>query len=720
MASPQNGVTGVPPPLEVLTDIHRLLVSNLRRETISILTASHPTSIAPNSWSIMRLINVHSCEIREFHEGSIPRYAILSHTWGEAEDEVTFQDMARLHQSVSTSLVGSSLEDTATEIRRKPGLQKILFTCQQAKEDGLEWAWVDTCCIDKTSSAELDESITSMYRWYGQSTRCYAYLSDVPYGLVGDLFASRLRASRWFTRGWTLQELVAPRQLTFFGQAWKRLCTRSTHSTLIHDITKVPEQLLKGDLGNPFSDLCHYSAAQKMSWAAGRNCKKIEDVAYSLLGIFDIYMPLHYGEGSRAFLRLQEEIFRQTNDHSLFAWTGTAKDGLLECQTADSIFASSPMNFINSGDIVIFHEELGPQALIMTHRVEIHLPVEHGMGFLAQTYPMSYGRPVLRAVLNCGRLALTTERRLNPKKLPTFCSEDQRVVLWLAETKDRYRGLPKTRCYSRLVTSQHLGIHDKVQYQDPSSYDTIILSTTGNCFRDRETSLSLERPISSYGRFTLMYQAALVTGNPQGCLPYQVHRAWKLQYETGRWEQRPFSPAKIETFEGPYLQRMEMRGRQLQPLEFWFGFEQRRPGVNLAHMCLKTSSNAGPPDKSSLTFILTELGTSRTEDNATPCDVNLRVGFILVTAKLYCVMGDMGDVVKLRVEFSVRSRVADSQLEAGGRELVRIPITTTAHLCAGITSEGKGASEMTRKRGLSEMVDVYAQRRQYWESELSE
>ncbi|KAI7775314.1 hypothetical protein LA080_007031 [Diaporthe eres] len=114
---------------------------------------------------------------------------------------------------------------------------------------------------------------------------------------------------------------------------------------------------------------------------------------------------------------------------------------------------------------------------------------------------------------------------------------------------------------------------------------------------------------------------------------------------------------------------MEMRGRQLQPLEFWFGFEQRRPGVNLAHMCLKTSSKTCPPDKSSLTFILTELGTSRTEDNATPCDVNLRVGSILFTAKLYCVIGDMDDVVKLRIEFSVRSRIAASQLEAGGREL---------------------------------------------------
>lgn len=665
----------------------------------------------------MRLINVHSHEIREFHEGSIPRYAILSHTWGQPEDEVTFQDMARLRQSVSKSPSDSILEATIFEIKRKPGLEKILFACQQAKEDGLEWAWVDTCCIDKTSSAELDESITSMYRWYDQSTQCYAYLSDVPYGLVGDLFASKLRASRWFTRGWTLQELIAPRQLTFFGQAWKRLGTRSTHSKVIHDITKVPGQLLRCDPGNPLSDLCHYSAAQKMSWAARRKCKKIEDVAYCLLGLFDVYMPLHYGEGSRAYVRLQEEIFRKTEDHSLFAWTGTAEDGLLECQTVDGIFASSPLNFINSGNIVIFHEELGPPSHITTHGVKIHLPVEHGMGSLAQTYPVSYGRPVLRAVLNCGRLALTTERRLNPRKLPTFCSEDQRVVLWLAETKDRYRGLQKSRCYSRLVTSQHLGVHDKVEFQDPSSYETIILNTNGNCFRDRENSLSLDRPISSYSRFTLMYQAALATGNSQGCLPYHVDRAWKLQYETGRWEQRPFSPAKIETFEGPYLQRMEMRGRQLQPLEFWFGFEQRRPGVNLAHMCLKTSSKTCPSDKSSLSFILTELGTSRTEDDATPCDVNLRVGSSLFTAKVYCVIGDMDDVVKLRVEFSVQSRIAASQHESGGRELV--PITTIAHSYVGLTSEGSGAPE-TRKRGSSEMIDGRTQKRQRLESKLSE
>ena len=668
----------------------------------------------------MRLINAYSLDIREFHEGSVPRYAILSHTWSEPEDEVTFHDMAMLRQSVSTGLHESGTYSTETEIKQKPGLAKILFACRQAIEDGLEWAWVDTCCIDKTSSAELDESIMSMYRWYEQSTQCYAYLSDVPKDLVGDQLEGKLRASRWFTRCWTLQELIAPRQVTFFGQSWKRLGSRSTHSMVIHDITRVPEKLLRCDPGNPFSNPRHYSAAQKMSWAAGRNCKKKEDVAYCLLGLFGIYMPLQYGEGNQAFVRLQEEILRKTagGDHSLFAWTATAEDGLFECQMADSIFASSPSDFINSGDIVTFHEELGSPAHITTHGVKVHLPVERGLGSLAQTYPVSYGRPVFRAVLNCGRLALTTERRLSPRNLWAFCSEDQRVVLLLAETRDRYRGLQKPRCYSRLATSQHLGIHDKSQFQDPSCYETIFLDTNSNHLRGPDASLSLHRPMSSYSRFTIMYQTDLVTGNSKDCLPYRVQKAWKFHHETGRWEQRLFSPAKIETFDGPYLQKMEMRGHQLQPLEFWFGFERRRPGLDLVHVCLKTRSRTFPPDKSGLSFILTELEISRTEDDPRTCDVDLRVGSSILAAKVHCESGEMDDILRLRVEFSIRPRLAASHCESGGRELIPI---TTAPSYADIRSESRVLTSATRtvsdtipKRGLFETVDGITHKRQRW------
>lgn len=160
---------------------------------------------------MMRLINVHTCEIQEFHGSGIPRYAILSHTWGEPEDEVTFHDMARLRRGVSSGLSDFRIDGIDVEIKRKAGLEKILFACRQARADGLEWAWVDTCCIDKTSSAELDESIMSMYRWYEHFTQCYAYLLDIPKDVVGDVLARNLRASRWFTRCWTLQELISPR-----------------------------------------------------------------------------------------------------------------------------------------------------------------------------------------------------------------------------------------------------------------------------------------------------------------------------------------------------------------------------------------------------------------------------------------------------------------------------------------------------------------------------
>lgn len=346
------------------------------------------------------------------------------------------------------------------------------------------------------------------------------------------------------------------------------------------------------------------------------------------------------------------------------------------------------------------------------------------MGSLVQTHPVSYGRPVLRAVLNCGRLALTTERRLNPRKLPTFCNEDQRVVLLLAETKDSYRGLPKLRCYSRLVTSQHLGVHDKAQFQSPSSYEAIFLNANGNYLRNHGTNISFDRPICSHSRFKLEYQVALGTANSQGCLPYHVNGARKLHYETGRWEQRPFSPEKIETFDGPF-QRLEKRGHQLEPLEFWFGFEQRRPGVNIAHMCLKTTPKSFRSDKSSLSFVLTGLGAFKTEDHPIPCTVNLHVGSSLFSATVHCTIGDMDDVVRLCVEFSVRPRIAASQHESGGREL--IPITTMGQPYASTTSKGRkltlatgDALQTTRKRGLSEMTDGETQKRQRWRSKWYE
>lgn len=280
----------------------------------------------------MYLLNVETYELHEFQGDNIPRYeyVILSHIWGEGE--VSFQDLQ----------VGRGPS--------KQGYEKITFTCKQACRDGFRWAWIDTCCIDKTSSAELSEAINSMYQWYKDSARCYAYLSDVgesdfPYAASTDESGYR-RISKWFTRAWTLQELIAPPVVNFYGGGWrdKGRC-EGTIAGMVSIITRIPKPLILGEV-----PLSQYSAAQKMSWAAYRRSTRPEDIAYSLLGLFDINMPLLYGEGARkAFIRLQEEILKETDDHSLLCWT--VPESSYSAWTLQSVFATSPDNFAQSRDI---------------------------------------------------------------------------------------------------------------------------------------------------------------------------------------------------------------------------------------------------------------------------------------------------------------------------------------------------------------------------------
>ncbi|KFY04166.1 hypothetical protein O988_00955 [Pseudogymnoascus sp. VKM F-3808] len=268
----------------------------------------------------MRLINTTTLKIEEFFDGHAPKYAILSHRW--LDGEVTLQEM-------------QAEPDTT-----KPGYQKILSTCKQAVSDGLAYAWVDTCCIDKTSSAELSESINSMYRWYAEAHICYAFLSDVD---VDDITSSPgedvFVKSMWFSRGWTLQELLAPEHVTFYNASWHEIGTKASLRVAISAATQIDVAVLE-----PGANLEDYSIARRMSWASRRVTTRKEDMAYCLLGIFNVNMPMLYGEGNRAFIRLQEEIMRDSDDHSLFAWssTDTAARGLL---------ARSPADFADSADI---------------------------------------------------------------------------------------------------------------------------------------------------------------------------------------------------------------------------------------------------------------------------------------------------------------------------------------------------------------------------------
>jgi hypothetical protein len=227
-------------------------------------------------------------------------------------------------------------------------------------KDGYEYIWIDTCCIDKSSSAELSEAINSMFRWYQEAAVCYTYLSDGPPRKEGDPWkeGSKFRESRWFTRGWTLQELIAPKNMEFFSEVWSKLGSKSALLDLLSDITGIDKMVLQHRL---FSDL---GIAKKMSWASNRTTTRVEDRAYSLLGLFDVNMPLLYGEGQKAFIRLQEEILKQTDDESLFAHkTGEIKFSLRPSYSSltSSLFAQSPDCFAQSANIVPYTRRTDPR-----------------------------------------------------------------------------------------------------------------------------------------------------------------------------------------------------------------------------------------------------------------------------------------------------------------------------------------------------------------------
>lgn len=293
----------------------------------------------------MRLINAKTLELEVYNDASRrPRYAILSHRWVDGH-EVTFEDMQRAHRHFM------------------PAWPKITSCCQQALADDLEYVWVDTCCIDKNSSAELSEAINSMYMWYSDAERCYAYLNDVgdvchglsdPPSTDSSTMTSRVAhdivASKWFTRAWTLQELIAPREVVFYDATFQRLGSKVDFADMIERAIMIPAKILLDPLC-----LSKYPVAVRMSWAANREASRTEDIAYSLFGIFGVNLPLLYGEGKRAYLRLQEEIIKQTYDHSIFAWS--AQKSRKRKQEGDQttgklpLLASSPKDFEDCKDV---------------------------------------------------------------------------------------------------------------------------------------------------------------------------------------------------------------------------------------------------------------------------------------------------------------------------------------------------------------------------------
>jgi hypothetical protein len=266
----------------------------------------------------MRLLSLNSCNeltLTSFPPKKKPHYAILSHTWGADSEEVNFKDI---------------IDGTGYE---KPGYKKILFCADQAHKDGLQYFWVDSYCIDKSNSAELSEAINSMFRWYKMAATCYVYLADVfvpnteadtpdtitrshAAGVSGSRFHPYIegvsatktltlafRKSRWFTRGWTLQELLAPSSVEFFSRESVRLGDKISMEKELHEITKIPVQALRS------ARLSEFTEKERISWASGRETLLEEDEIYSLFGILDVFLPPIYGEGrDHAMNRLRSEI----------------------------------------------------------------------------------------------------------------------------------------------------------------------------------------------------------------------------------------------------------------------------------------------------------------------------------------------------------------------------------------------------------------------------
>ncbi|KIO06384.1 hypothetical protein M404DRAFT_480734 [Pisolithus tinctorius Marx 270] len=276
-------------------------------------------------------------QLNVFEKWRVPRvdcYCILSHRW--TKNEVTYEEMKSLTKM-----------ENKNEIRSRSGYQKILRCCERTQCDGLRLLWIDTCCVDFSNVPETSDVINSMFQLYQNSKYCYAYLHDTsvfPARRHDKMFGRFNGWPEWFSRGWTLQELIAPKNLRFFNKDWEYIGEKRSLAPKLAEITKVPLRVLRDGLSS-----YRPSAAQVISWAADRRTLCIEDRAYSLLGLLDVNMQVLYGEGKKAFLRLQIEVMRISNDQSIFAWKDSATCSV---RWTSGVLADDPFFFRGCHDVI--------------------------------------------------------------------------------------------------------------------------------------------------------------------------------------------------------------------------------------------------------------------------------------------------------------------------------------------------------------------------------
>ncbi|KAM5540647.1 hypothetical protein V8D89_005678 [Ganoderma adspersum] len=369
----------------------------------------------------MRLLDTRTAEFRWVDEPRHVSYAILSHVWtkeGEGPPEQSFQDVKKILK-LSTRFKLRPAKRKRDAIPPKVS-EKIRRCCAVAREHGFDSVWVDSSCIDKASSSELSEAINSMFKWYQHAKVCYAYLYDVDDDDEPRAPNSQFRRSRWFLRGWTLQELIAPRVLVFLSKGWRVLGTKAVLATVIEQVTGIDNAILTHE-----ASLDSVSIARRISWASRRQTTREEDEAYSLMGILGVHLPAIYGEGRFAFIRLQEEVLKQTSDQSLLVWGLALRDNveLIDDVPSDvthlweepdrsiwdgtyvrNLFAISPQDFASSARTSViprhsFLDQLGLNCTLSdytmtSHGVRMTVPV-----LAAKSRPSEI--PIHLAILAC-------------------------------------------------------------------------------------------------------------------------------------------------------------------------------------------------------------------------------------------------------------------------------------------------------------------------------
>ncbi|KAL4078956.1 hypothetical protein V8B97DRAFT_1097792 [Scleroderma yunnanense] len=335
----------------------------------------------------MYLINVQA--VLDIEEERIPLNKVLKHFYGTELDGIQYAVLSHCfcateEQELRFNEIRDLSIDAAGKLEKHVGYQKIVWGCNKAHTDGIEWLWAAPCCVSWENSTDLSKAVNSMYRWYANSVHCYAYLHDVyKHTLPPKDIPWTLAESKWFSCCWTLQVLIATRNIRFVNCHWVEIGTKTNLVSRLATLTNIPQGILSHGLP-PRQHPLRPSVAQIMSWSAKRHANRVEEHAYSLIGLFEVHMTVQYGEKENAFQRLQEAIIKEYNDHTIFAWFGNERRG--------SVLADKPSCFEDSSDII----RLDPLTAFATECPEAIAQLKVHRGFQVTKRGIALWLPVIR------------------------------------------------------------------------------------------------------------------------------------------------------------------------------------------------------------------------------------------------------------------------------------------------------------------------------------